>query len=219
MGAQAAVKVCSVFAFGEQGAAVAVSAQRLGREEAGRGRVGLAAEHLAVQGGAETLCEIVQQEQIFRPGDVGQGGPVGGLAEKVDSDDRARRQHRSRPSRFNPLRQMGRVDLESARVHVHEHRRGTQHQRHLGGRGIGERGQEDRIAAADVLGHQSDHQGIGAGADADAMFRAAEACQLAFQFAHLGAKDELAVLQDGIQAAAQIDRDAGLLRLEVEERE
>ena len=62
MGAQAAEQGGPVVVIGEQGATIAISAERLAREEAGRGRMRLGAELSAVQGGAERLGEIVEQE-------------------------------------------------------------------------------------------------------------------------------------------------------------
>jgi hypothetical protein len=50
------------------------------------------------------------------------------------------------------------------------------------------------------------------------MFRATEPREFAFQFRHLGAKDELAVRQDRVEPAPQIVPDPRLLSRQVEKR-
>jgi hypothetical protein len=52
-------------------------------------------------------------------------------------------------------------------------------------------------------------------ANADAVLRATEFCQLSFQFAHFRPEDELAVLQNRVQAAPQVGGDADLLGFQV----
>ncbi len=155
----------------------------------------------------------------FAAGDGVQRRPVRRLAEQVDADQRARAQLAVAPHLGDALLQMRRIDLEGARIDIDEHRRRAQHQRHLGGRGVGEGGQEHRVAAADAFRHHGDLQRVGAGTDRHAMLRAAELRQFGFQFGHLGAEDELAMRQHRVQPPAQVGGDARLLRLQVEERD
>ena len=110
------------------------------------------------------------------------------------------------------------VDLEGARIDVHEHGCGAEQQRNFRGRGICERRQEDSVTAPDIFGHQRNLQRVCAGADADAMTGAAKSGQFGLELADLGAKDELAMLQHLVQTAAQIGGDTGLLGFEVEKR-
>ena len=219
MGAQAAIQVGPVFTFGEQRAAIAVSTERLGREEAGGGGVGLGADHGAVQRRAKALRKVVQQEQIVLAGDGHQGGPIGGLSKQIDPDDGAGLQLPGRTDVFDPFCQVCRVDLKGARIDIDEDRGCTQQKRHLSGGGVGEGGQKHRIATADVLGHHRDLQCVGAGTDADTVLRAAEFGQFILQFADLGAEDKLAMFEHPVQPAAQIDGNAGLLGLQIEERD
>ena len=153
-----------------------------------------------------------------RSRDGAQRRPVRRLAEQIDADQRARPQPALAPHLGDAALQVRRVDLEGARIDIDEHRRGTQHQRHLGRRGVGEGRQEHRIARPDALRHEGDLDRIGAGTHRHAVPGAAEPRQFGLQFGHLGAEDELAVRQHAIQPPAQFARDARLLRLQVEER-
>ena len=126
-------------------------------------------------------------------GDLGQGGPVRGLAEQVNTDNRSRFQAAGGAGGYDALGEVVRVDLESARVHVNEDGSCAENKGDLGGGGVGEGGKEDSIARTNVLGHQGNLQCVGAGADADAMLRAAERGEGGFKLLNLGAKDELAM--------------------------
>ncbi len=169
-----------------------------------------------MQRATEALRQVVQREQILARGDGAQPRPVRGLAEQIDADQRARAQAPSATDLANAILEMCRIYQERARVNIDEHRRGAQDHRHLGGRGIGERGQEHRIAGADAFGHQRDLDRVRAGADRDTVARATELGQRGFQLGHLGAKDELAMREHPIEPPAQFARDPGLLRPKVE---
>src|SRR6185437_6167821 len=97
-------------AFGEQRTAVAVRAERLGREERGRGDVRRGPERAAVQRGAEALRAIIDGEDLFPPGDGGQSRPVRRLSEQIDADQCARTQAAGAPYRIDPGLQMPRVN-------------------------------------------------------------------------------------------------------------
>ena len=135
--------------LGQHRPAVAVAAQRLGREEAGGGDVGPVQRMLAVERAAEALG--AESEISFRPclSQIGlHGRIVGRLAEQIDGDDHARASAGPRPS---PPRwrasSCGRVDIVGVRQHVDEHRRGADPGHDLGGGGEGEGRAEHRVAA------------------------------------------------------------------------
>ena len=218
MGAQATKNGRALIAFGEQRTAITIRAQRFGREEAGRRRVGLRAKRLAMQGPAETLREVIQREQPLAPGNRRQGGPVSRLPEQIHADKGARLQLAIGPDLRNALFQMCGVDLERTGIDVDEDRSGAKHQRHLGGRGVGKGREKHGIAAPDIFRHQRDLDRIGAGTDANAMLRAAEFRELRFQFGHFRPQNELAMRQHRIQPAAQVGGDTGLLCFQVKER-
>ncbi len=124
----------------------------------------------------------------------------------------------SRPHRRDPPREAARIDLEGARIDIHEHRRRAQHERHLGGRGVGEGGQEHGVTGADPLGHQGDLDGVGAGTHADAVLGATERREFLLKLRDLRPKNELAMRQHRIQPLAQDRRDPRLLGFQIEER-
>ena len=83
--------VCREFGIvGEDRAAVAEAAERLGREEAGRGRKAEGAEPAALVARAESLRGVVEHEQALGLGDRADRVMVGALPEQVDRDHRLR---------------------------------------------------------------------------------------------------------------------------------
>ena len=171
-----------------------------------------------MQRAAEALRQIVQSEQPLAHGDSRQRGPIGWLPEQVHADQRAWPQVSGRAHLGNATFELGRIDLEGARIDIDEHRRRAKHQRYLGGRGIGEGWQEHRVAATHVLRHQRDLDRVGAGTHRNAMLCTTQHRQGCFQFRNLGAEDELAMGQHAIQPRAQVGGNTRLLRLQVEER-
>ena len=218
MGAQAAIKGGALIAVGEQRAAIPISAQRLAGKETRGGGLRLGAEFRAVQAGAEALRQVIDGEQALGLRHPVQRRPVRGLAEQVHADQRPWAQLPRRPDLRHPGRQMRWIDLERPRVHIHEHRCGAQQQRHLGSGGVSEGGQEHRVARPDPLGHHGNLQGVGAGADAHAVARPAIRSQALFQLRHFRPQDKLTMRQHRLQPGPQAGRNAGLLRLQIQER-
>ena len=72
---------------GEDRAAVAEAAERLGREKAGRGGKAEGAEPTALVARAKTLCRVIEHEQAFGFGDRADGVMVGALPEQIDRND------------------------------------------------------------------------------------------------------------------------------------
>ena len=112
----------------KHGAAVAVAAERLGREEAGaRSRRPSVPSRAAAVGRAEALRGVVDHEQalgLARPRAM--RGVVGGLAEQVDRDHRLGRRARAlRAAAIAALELCG-IEVEGRSVDVDEHRRRAQ---------------------------------------------------------------------------------------------
>ena len=215
VGAEAAKEVGAVGVVGEERAAVAVCAEGLAGEEAGGGGHGLGTELLAVEGCAEALGEVVDGEQAVLGGDGVEGGPVGGLAEEIDADEGSGLEAAGGLGFGDAGFEVVGVDLEGSGIDVDEDGGCAEDKGDFGGGGVGECREEDGVAGADAFGHHGDLQGVGAGADADAVFCAAVVGEAGFELGDFGAHDELAVGEDGVDAGFQGAGDAGLLRLEV----
>src|SRR6185312_16110598 len=72
---------------GEDRAAIAKTAERLGRKKAGRSRKSEGAETAAVVARAKGLAGVVEHEQALLARDGSDGIMIGALAEQVDRDD------------------------------------------------------------------------------------------------------------------------------------
>ena len=204
---QRAIQVGAVGIVGQDGAAIAVAAQGLGRVEAQRRGMPPGAEPPPVQRPAEGLRRVVQREHAVLLAEPLDRRPIRRQAVEVDADHGARPQPALLRHQLHPPHQVGQVDVEGARLHIDEDRRGAEHQRHLGRRGIGEGGQEDRVARADPLRHHGDLQGIGAGGDADRMLRAGEGGQRGLDRIDLRPLDETAMVEDAGDAGIDLGPD------------
>ena len=178
-----------ILIIGQHRPAVAVAAQRLGREEAGGGDVGPFDGMVAIEGTAEALGRIGDQLEAVAVTDGPDGRIVGGLAEQVDGDDHARLQSALLQGRLDRRLELDRVHVEGPGVHIHKHRRGTQPRHDLGRRRKGETGTEDRIAGADAPSDQGQDQGVGAVGAAERVLRLAEGGQISLELAHLRSHD------------------------------
>ena len=70
---------------------------------------------------------------------------------------------------------------------------------------------DDFVARTDAEGHQAAQQGVGAAGAGEAVFRPDVGGELLFQLDDFGALNVGAVGEDGVEAAPQAARDAGLL--------
>ena len=140
------------------------------------------------------------------------------MAEEIDADDGAGAQFAVSANPHDAGFEVGDIHLEGVGVDIDEHGRRTEEQRHLGGRGIGERREENGVTRADVLGHHGDEQRVGAGTDGDAVGGVSAAGEFGFEFGDFRPEHELAMGEDGVDAAPHLGADAGLLRAEVEKR-
>ena len=213
MHANAAQGVGEIGVIGEDGAAVAVAAERLRREEAGRGDDAEAAEPPAPVGGAEGLGRVVQNEQSLGLGHRPDRIVVGALPEQVDGDDALRLEAEPLGGR-DAAPERGQVDVEGSRIHVHEQRRRAGQCHALASGAEGEGRAQHRVARADALGHQHHQQRVGAARAGDDVLRAAERGKARFKLRHLGTVDELAMgenpahgLVDGWAQAAALGAD------------
>ncbi len=200
----------------EHRAAVAVAAERLGREEAGRRGVPAGAGPPASVAGAEALGGIRQKPEPLRFGHRFERVVVGRQTEQVDGDDpgghvagRARLADRR-------LERTG-VDVETVLQHVDEIDRRPEPGYHLGRRDEGEGRAEHGVARLDALGHEDERQRIGSAGDGDRVPRAAEAGQLRLQLADLRTHDVLPVVEGARDRGIDAVANALLLPGEVDE--
>src|SRR5699024_7660698 len=76
--------------IGKDRAAVAETAERLGREKAGRGDVAERAEPPALVARAKPLRRVIKDKQAFGRSELADRFMVGALAEQIDRDHRLR---------------------------------------------------------------------------------------------------------------------------------
>ena len=167
---------------------------------------------------AEGLRRIVEREHAaVALADGADGGPVRRQAVEVHADHGARPQLALARHALDAALEVGEVEVEGGLVHVHEDRHGAEHQRHLGGRGVGEGGQEHGVTAPDALGHHGDLERVRARGHAHAMRDAGEGGELLLQRVHFRPLDEAAMVQHAGDAGLDAGADQRLLRLQIEE--
>gem|GEM_PF-6911205 len=210
-------QLSQVVVVGQHRPAVAVAAQRLGREEAGGGHVGPFQRVSAVDRAAESLGRVRDQLQIIFVADRLDRRIVGRLAEQVDGDDHARGQAAFGLDPFDGALQRRRVHVVGALVHVDEDRLGVEPGHDLGGGGEGEAGDEDRVAAPDPPGHQRQGQGVGAVGAAQGVLGLAEGGQVGLELAHLRAHDPGAADDGLLNGGLDLAAEAQTLGLKVDE--
>ena len=119
---------------GDDGSAVAIAAERLGRKETGCGCRRQRADAAVLIGGAEGLSGVIEHEKAFRLRDRHDAVVVGRLPEQID------RYHgfRTKPG----LARRGAREFEACRIEVEarlldvgEDRRGSDEHDDFGGRG------------------------------------------------------------------------------------
>jgi len=195
---------------GEQGAALTVAAQGLGREEAAAADAAEAAGTPLVMGGAEALGAVFDHRQAVSLGDGVDGGHVSALAVEAD-------RHDGLDVGADSLFQQGGVEVEGARIDVHIDRSCPHQGDYLAGGDEGEGGGNDLVSRPDVQGHQGDHDGVGAAADAHAVAGAHIVGQPLLQLLYLRPQYIAAVVQHSGDAPVDALSDACLLGLEVDE--
>lgn len=177
---------------GENGAAVAVAAERFAGEEAGAAKSAEVATFVAMVGGAEALGGVFDDRDVAMAGGDGVDGVhVGGLAVEADREDGL--------GAVGDLGfDEGGVDVAGVGFDVDEDRLGAEQDDDFGGGDECERGGDDFVAGADAKGHEADEQGFGAAGDGNAVFGAGVGGEALFEFADFGAEDVLAVVQHAV---------------------
>ena len=204
--------------IGQDGAAVAVAAQRLGGEKARRRRERECAELAAPVSGAERLRRVVEHQKVVRGGDCGDRVVVGRQPEQVDRNDGARFEPEPPCGRDRAL-QARRVEIERLRLDVGHDRRGAAERDDFGGGAERERGTDHRVAGPDFPRHQHEKQRVGPARTGDRMARAAERRKLRFQRAHLRSVNELAVREYARDRIIDGAAEAAALRGDIDERD
>lgn len=195
---------------GKDGAAVAIAAQGLAREEAGAGHGAQIAAFAALVGGAKTLGGVFNHRNAVLGGNGVDGVKVRALAVQADGND-------GLGTRGDGRFQQGRVQVVGAGVNVHIHRLGAQQGHGFGGGNVGKAGGDDFVARANAQGHLGNLQRIGAVGHGNAVLGAGIGAELFFQRRHFGAQDVLAVIQHALNASVNVCLQALVLALEVDE--
>ena len=175
---------------GQNRAAIAIAAERLGRKKARRGRVPEGAELASLIGRAKTLRGIVEHEQVFGLRDSGDRIVIGRQAR---TDRPGSPPSASDPCFFAVAIAYFRLSASMLKVsacNIDEDRRRADKRHHFCRRAEGEGRAEHRVAGADVLRHQHQHQRVGAAGAGQRMFRAAECRELALRTRKLPAPSE-----------------------------
>ena len=155
----------------EDGTAVAVASERLGREEARRGDVAERAGDLLADPAAEALGAVLEHQHALGGAGLAQGDVVRRQAKEVDGNKCAGGE--ARLARHGAgVGDAGGVDVEGVVAHVDEHRGSTDRRDDLAGGEEGEVRDEDGIARPDTPCHERQLQRIGPVAAGDAVGRA-----------------------------------------------
>ena len=203
--------------IGENRAAVAIAAKRLGREETRRGRGRERAELPAPIGRAECLRGIVENGEAVLGRNCGDRVVVRGQAEQIDRDHGTR-------LKAAPLRgcdgaaQTFGIEIEGLGFDIRHHRSRAEQRHHLGRGAEGEGRADHSIAGPDLPSHQHEQQRVGAARATDDVPRAAECRKIGFERADFRALDELAVFQNTRNRIVDHAAKPAPLRRDVDER-
>jgi hypothetical protein len=203
--------------IGEAGAAIAIAAQRLGREKAGRGRIADGARPLAVPKPPEPLSRVAKQLQALAGGDRRQRAVVGGLAEQIDRHHRLGLQGAVLLHQRDRGFQAGWVHVEGIGQDIDEHRRGAGQDHHLAAGGKGEGWDKDGISRPDIPGPENQQQSIRTVGAGNRVLDPRPGRQIALQLAHLRAQDPLPALDGGFDSGLQRRSQAAALGLQIDE--
>ena len=160
---------------------------------------------------ADRLGGVFHQRDAARPGDLGQGHGVDGLAEQVYGDDGLR-------GRSDQRRHVLRIDIERLRIDVGKNRPGAK-PRDRAGRGEERETRQDHlVAGGNVQGHQGQQQGVAARGAADGVFRLAVDGQLLFELRDLRPEHESAAIADPAECGEDFCLQSRVLASQVQER-
>ena len=192
MNADAAQRLGKFVIIGKDGAAIAEAAERLCREEAGRGRKSQRADPAALVARAKTLRGVIEHEQALGLRDLGDRIMVGALAEQVDGDHGPGLQA-ALLRRRDATPERGGIHVVGCFVDIDEHRRRAGQRHGFAGRAERERRTQDGVPRADFPGHQHHQKRVGAAGAAHDMPGAAEIRQGLLQHGNFRTVDEEAM--------------------------
>ena len=194
MDAHAAQRLGEVGVVGEDRTAIAIAAERLGREEAGGGGKPAGAEPPSLVAGAKALGGVVEHEHALFSGDRGDRIVIGRLAEQIDRDHRLQLQAVSLGGGDAALQRLD-IHVEGDFIDIDKHRRGAGERHHFAGGAEREGRADHRVARADALGHQHHQQRVGAAGAGHHMLGAAECRKISLELHDLRTVDEMTVLE------------------------
>ena len=200
----------SIVVVGEDRAAVAIAAERLGRKEARRRDVADRADLATPVGGAKALRGVAEDPQPVRRRDRQDRVVVGRLTEEIDWDDPDWLQPEVACAVAMPASRLAGSILKVSSQHVDKHRRSRRTSATTSAVAAKvKEGTSTACPGLEVLRHQREPQRVGAVGAAQHVFRAAKRGELLLEGGHLRAHDVAAVIDDAQDRLVDAPADAG----------
>jgi len=210
VGAYGAHRVCQRIVIGEQRAAVAVTPQRLRREEAGAPDQGHAATPTPPLGRAEALRAVLDHRQFVLCRNRIDSVVIGHLTEQTDGQDGLGPRC---DGRFDEVD----IDVIGLGLDVDKDRLCADQADDFGGADPGKRDRDDFVAGADPQGAKRDFEAVGSASHGDRMPDADKGRERGLELGDLGAHDEMAVFEHALDATVDLGTIARVLFLKVNE--
>ena len=195
MDAQGADDVRRSIVIGEDGTAVAVAAQGLGREKRGGGDISEGATLTALIRRAKGLGGVLDENEAVLLADGGDGVVVAGVTQNIHGHHGLGRELAFSQDGFYLLFQALRAEGIGILGNVTKHGGSTEHLGRLRGGDEGHVRAEHGIPLPYARHHVGNLQGIGAVGTGDAVLAAHKVRQLLLQLLYLGPADELGRVQ------------------------
>ena len=215
MHADGAAEICDLVVIGEDGAAVTVAAQRLGREEGGGSHLAESAALLALVGSAEALCAVLNEDETVLLADGDDSVIVAGVAQNVHGHHSLGGQLALSQHSLDLALQTFGAQGVGVGGDVAEHGGRAKHLGRLGGGDKGHIGAEHRVTLAHTGDHKSNLQRIGAVGAGDAVLAANKGGQLLLQLLHLRTADKLSGIQHGLDVGVDLFLQSRILGLQI----
>ena len=217
MDAEGADEVVDLIVIGKHRAAVAVAAQRLGREERGGGDASEGAGLFPVIFRAEALRRVLDEGKAVFLANRGDGVIVAGVAENVHRHDCFRGVFPLRQHCLDlPLKACG-VKVVGVGGDVAENAHRAEHGGRLRGGDEGHIGGEHRVPLPHAQRHERKLEGVGAVGTGDAVLAARKGGKLRFQFFDIFAADERGGAEDILHIDVDLTLEDGVLGFQVDE--